>query len=38
MKKMGVAATARASMTIYNDKQDIDRLTQTLNKLIELYF
>jgi len=38
MKKMGVAATARASMTIYNDRQDIDRLTQTLNKLIELYF
>jgi cysteine desulfurase / selenocysteine lyase len=38
MKKMGVAATARASMTIYNDKQDIDRLVKTLNKLIELYF
>jgi len=37
MKKMGVSATARASFSIYNTKQDIDKLYNALLKIIELF-
>lgn len=35
-KKLGVVATARASLAIYNTKNDIDRLVDALNKAKQL--
>ncbi|WP_420466654.1 aminotransferase class V-fold PLP-dependent enzyme [Panacagrimonas sp.] len=32
MERFGVAATARASLAVYNDRQDIDQLVQALHK------
>lgn len=37
MKRMQVPATARASFSIYNSKKDIDKLEQSLKKIIELF-
>ena len=37
MKKLGVSATARASFSIYNTKEDIDKLYDALKKIIELF-
>ncbi len=37
MKRMGVAATARASFSIYNTKTDVDELKTALLKTIELF-
>ena len=37
MKRMNVPATARASFSIYNSKEDIDKLVTALKKIIELF-
>lgn len=37
MQRMNVPATARASFSIYNTKEDIDKLAQTLNKIVDLF-
>ena len=37
MKRLNVAATARASLGIYNNYDDVDRLTKGLTKARELF-
>ncbi len=37
MKFFGVPATARASLAFYNDKQDIDQLIASLQKVIKIF-
>jgi cysteine desulfurase/selenocysteine lyase len=37
MERMNVPATARASFGIYNDKNDVDILVDTLNKIVDLF-
>lgn len=37
MQRMKVPGTARASFSIYNTKEDIDKLTDTLNKIVDLF-
>lgn len=37
MKRMNVPATARASLSIYNTKEDIDKLFNSLMKMIEIF-
>ncbi len=37
MQRMNVPATARASFGIYNDKEDVDKLVDTLNKIVNLF-
>lgn len=37
MKRMCVPATARASFSIYNTKEDIDNLYETLIKIVQLF-
>lgn len=37
MQRMNVPATARASFSIYNTKEDIDKLVETLNKIVDLF-
>jgi cysteine desulfurase/selenocysteine lyase len=37
MEVLGVAATARASLYIYNDESDIDRLADGLAAVDELF-
>ncbi len=37
MERMNVPATARASFGIYNDKADVDKLVDTLNKIVDLF-
>jgi cysteine desulfurase/selenocysteine lyase len=37
MDRMNVPATARASFGIYNDKNDVDVLVETLNKIVDLF-
>ena len=37
MQRMKVPGTARASFSIYNTKEDIDKLTETLNKIVDLF-
>lgn len=37
MEKMCVPATARASFSIYNTKQDIDKLAASLHKIVDLF-
>jgi len=34
---MGVAATARASLGMYNSKQDIDALSNAIKKCIKMF-
>src|SRR5581483_9551657 len=36
-KRLGVAATARASLYIYNDEKDIDKLIQGLRKVKKIF-
>ncbi len=37
MKRLGVPATARASLAFYNDRSDVDRLVAALQKTVELF-
>ena len=37
MNRMGVPATARASLAFYNTREDIDRLVDALVKTAELF-
>jgi cysteine desulfurase/selenocysteine lyase len=37
MERYGVAATARASLGVYNDQGDLDRLAQAIRKTVELF-
>ena len=37
MKRLGVPATARASLSVYNTKEDVDQLAQALTKMAELF-
>ncbi|HEX4924238.1 MAG TPA: aminotransferase class V-fold PLP-dependent enzyme, partial [Bdellovibrionales bacterium] len=37
MKKFGVPATARASFSIYNTKEEVDRLVAGLKKIVEIF-
>jgi cysteine desulfurase/selenocysteine lyase len=37
MERFGVAATARASLGIYNDPADLDRLARAVRKAVELF-
>lgn len=37
MKRLNVPATARASLSIYNTKEDVDKLVSALNKMVELF-
>lgn len=37
MKRFGVPATARASFSIYNTREDVDKLISTLKKITELF-
>jgi len=37
MKKLGISGTARASFSIYNEKEDIDKLILGLNKVKEVF-
>lgn len=35
MERLGVSSTARASVGVYNDRDDIDRLTEALSEIVE---
>ncbi|HUO67576.1 MAG TPA: cysteine desulfurase [Gammaproteobacteria bacterium] len=37
MERLGVAATARASFALYNDRSDVDRLMAGLKRALELF-
>ena len=37
MNRMGVPATARASLAFYNTREDVDRLVDALRKTVELF-
>ena len=37
MEFFGISGTARASLSIYNNEEDIDRFTQGLDKVIEIF-
>jgi cysteine desulfurase/selenocysteine lyase len=37
MDRFGVPATARATMTVYNDREDIDRLVEGLAKIQSMF-
>lgn len=37
MKRLGVNATARASFYVYNDKTDIDKMIEAINKAIKIF-
>ena len=37
MKELGVGATARASLYIYNDQSDVDRLVEALDEASDLF-
>ncbi len=37
MERYGVPATARASLSIYNDRDDVDTLVHALHKTRELF-
>jgi cysteine desulfurase / selenocysteine lyase len=37
MRKLGIAATARASFHVYNNKEDVDRLASALQKAREVF-
>ncbi|MAX66738.1 MAG: cysteine desulfurase [Bacteriovoracaceae bacterium] len=37
MKRLGVPATARASFSIYNTKEDVDHLVTSLKKIIDIF-
>ena len=35
--KLGIPATARASIGVYNDKEDIDKLSEAINKCQKVF-
>jgi cysteine desulfurase/selenocysteine lyase len=37
MKRFGVAATARASLAVYNTRADLDALAKGLHKVLEVF-
>ena len=37
MERFGVPATARASLALYNDRSDVDRLVAALHKVREVF-
>ena len=37
MDRLGLPATARASLGLYNDEGDLDRLTEGIHKVIEIF-
>jgi cysteine desulfurase/selenocysteine lyase len=37
MDRLGLPATARASLGLYNDQSDLDRLADGLRKVIEVF-
>lgn len=37
LKRLNVPATARASFSIYNNKEDVDHLVKSLKKMVELF-
>ena len=37
MKRLGVAATARASLALYTTREEIDALTAALHKVREMF-
>jgi cysteine desulfurase/selenocysteine lyase len=37
MERFGVAATARASFALYNDRSDVERLMAGLKRAVELF-
>jgi cysteine desulfurase/selenocysteine lyase len=37
LAKLGVSATARASFSIYNNKQDVDHFIESMEKIIEMF-
>ena len=37
MRRLGVAATARASFYVYNDERDIDSLVHSLDRVKEIF-
>ena len=37
MERFGVSAMARASLSIYNTRDDVDRLVRALHKTLELF-
>jgi cysteine desulfurase/selenocysteine lyase len=37
MERFGVAATARASLGVYNDREDLDRLARAVRKAVEIF-
>jgi len=37
MERFGVAATARASFALYNNREDVDRLVEGLKKAVEIF-
>ena len=36
-EKLGLAATARASLGVYNTKEDLDQLNSSINKCIKIF-
>ena len=36
-EKLGLAATARASLGVYNTKEDLDQLNNSINKCIKIF-
>lgn len=37
LKKLNVGTTARASLSLYNTKEDVDKLYNSLNKMIDIF-
>ena len=37
MQRFGISGTARASLALYNNREDIDRLVEALNKAREIF-
>jgi cysteine desulfurase/selenocysteine lyase len=37
MNKLGVSATARASFYLYNTKEDIEKLVESINKTVRIF-
>jgi cysteine desulfurase/selenocysteine lyase len=37
MERLGIAATARASLALYNTRQEIDVLVEALHRVRELF-
>jgi cysteine desulfurase/selenocysteine lyase len=37
MRRFGVAATARASLALYNTREDVDALVRSIPKVLEVF-